>query len=71
MATPVANFTYTIDGLEVTFTDQSSDVDGPITAWSWNFGDGGTSTSEDPVHTYSDAGIYGVALQVTQGAETN
>ncbi len=43
----------------VTFTDQSTD--GP-TAWSWTFGDGGTSTAQNPSHTYTTAGTYTVSL---------
>ena len=45
--------------LAVTFTDAST---GGPTAWLWNFGDGGTSTGQNPVHTYSSAGIYTVTL---------
>ena len=54
--------------LEVTFTNLSSGAD----AWSWDFGDGGTSTAQDPVHTYSDAGTYTVVLVATSacGADT-
>jgi len=36
-----------------------------ITSWSWNFGDGGTSTLQNPTHTYTVNGIYTVSLTVT------
>ncbi|HOU11661.1 MAG TPA: S8 family serine peptidase [Anaerolineae bacterium] len=62
---PTANFAYTANNLIVTFTDQSTDTDGNIVAWSWNFGDGGTSTAQNPVHTYAAAGTYTVGLTVT------
>jgi PKD repeat protein len=35
------------------------------TSWLWNFGDGNTSTSQNPTHTYITAGIYTVSLTVT------
>ena len=47
--------------LEVTFTDQSA---GDITSWLWDFGDGTTSTEQNPVHIYQDTGTYSVTLQV-------
>jgi gliding motility-associated-like protein len=47
----------------VTFTDQSS-VDAPdfIQSWNWNFGDGGTSSVQNPGHCYTQAGLYSVTL---------
>jgi len=48
--------------LMVTFTDQTTGVP---TAWSWNFGDGATSTQQNPVHTYTAGGTYTVTLQAT------
>ncbi|MDQ1353711.1 MAG: family peptidase, partial [Acidobacteriota bacterium] len=62
---PTANFTFTTNGLTATFTDASTDSDGSVVAWSWNFGDGGTSTLQNPVHTYASAGTYNVTLTVT------
>ncbi|WP_407356085.1 LamG-like jellyroll fold domain-containing protein [Methanolobus sp. WCC5] len=49
----------------VVFTDQSSDTDGTIVVWSWDLGDGNTSTAQDPSHQYSAAGTYTVSLTVT------
>jgi PKD repeat protein len=63
--TPVANFTYTISGLTVSFTDTSTDSGGSIGRHSWNFGDGTTSTAANPSHTYASAGTYSVSETVT------
>jgi vibriolysin len=62
---PTANFTFATNGLTATFTDTSTDSDGTVVAWSWNFGDGGTSTLQNPVHTYATAGTYNVTLIAT------
>jgi len=48
--------------LTVNFTDQST---GSITSWSWTFGDGGTSVSQNPSYEYTSAGTYNVTLIVT------
>lgn len=62
---PTADFSFTANDLEVSFSDASGDVDGNIMAWSWNFGDGSTSTTQNPVHTYAAAGSYDVTLTVS------
>jgi PKD repeat protein len=58
-----ANFTQDvvsiIEGESITFTDLSSGV---ITSWLWDFGDGSTSTDENPNHVYSKSGTYTVSL---------
>ena len=68
---PVANFVSSVTGgfapLSVQFTDQSKNA----TKWSWNFGDGYTSTEQNPKHTYSLAGNYNVNLTVSNGNGTN
>ena len=48
-------------GTTVTFTDHSSGA----SVWYWTFGDGATSTSQNPTHSYSSAGVYTVSLTVT------
>jgi PKD repeat protein len=48
--------------IDVQFTDQSADNP---TAWAWDFGDGGTSTIQNPTHTYANPGSYDVSLTVT------
>ncbi|HEU4389272.1 MAG TPA: PKD domain-containing protein, partial [Blastocatellia bacterium] len=52
-------------GVAARFFDTSTDADGIITAWSWNFGDGGSSTVRDPFHLYAAPGAYTVTLTVT------
>lgn len=63
---PVANFTGSptqgVAPVTTTFSDQSF---GQVSSWAWNFGDGGTSTQQDPTHTYTAAGVYDVSLTVT------
>ncbi|MBN2734281.1 MAG: PKD domain-containing protein [Methanomicrobiaceae archaeon] len=63
---PVADFSGSpLDGnrpLSVTFTDLST---GTPTSWLWDFGDGGTSTLQNPVHVYSARGRYTVSLTVS------
>jgi chitodextrinase len=49
----------------IQFTDGSTDSDGHIVAWSWDFGDGATSVDPSPAHTYTQAGDYTVTLTVT------
>jgi PKD repeat protein len=51
--------------LTVTFTDNSYDPDGFIVSWLWDFGDGNTSTEQNPIHTYIVPGSYTVTLTVT------
>ncbi len=66
---PSANFSFSptnpIPGETVNFTDESGDSDGSVDAWSWDFGDGATSTDQNPSHTYASGGTYTVTLTVT------
>lgn len=68
--TPVPNFTADkVEGtapLTVQFTDQSTiEKANRLVKWEWDFGDGGTSTDQNPPHTYTAAGVYTVRLVVT------
>lgn len=63
---PMADFTATpTSGFfpKVQFTDTSTSY-GTITEWSWDFGDGYTSTEQNPSHRYNVAGVYTVSLTV-------
>jgi PKD repeat protein len=57
-----------VAGSTITFTDLST---GSITGWSWNFGDGSTSTLQNPTHIYTMPGTYTVSLTVSDGTNTN
>ncbi len=48
--------------LTVDFTDHSLQE---VTVWEWEFGDGESSGDQNPVHTYTDPGVYEVSLSVT------
>ena len=73
MIPPVASFTASSTigqaPLEVMFTDTSANSP---TSWAWNFGDGQTSTVQNPAHTYTDPGTYTVTLEAsnTEGSST-
>ncbi|MGQ0826921.1 MAG: PKD domain-containing protein [Bacteroidota bacterium] len=64
---PVANFTSNVqqscDGV-INFSDLSTNVP---TSWLWEFGDGKTSTLQNPSHTYTVSGTYTVKLTSTNG----
>lgn len=57
----VANFTSSINGLNVTFTNTSTGF-GTSATWSWNFGDTQTGNTMSPSHTYAGAGTYTVFM---------
>lgn len=66
---PTASFSYSPTDVSVgdpiQFTDESTDEDGSISSWSWDFGDGEISTEQNPTHVYDEAGNYTVELTVT------
>jgi PKD repeat protein len=63
---PKAGFTYVVNGFDSTFTSSSTDAESAATAlkYNWSFGDGSSSTEQNPVHTYAASGTYTVTLEV-------
>lgn len=64
---PIASFQLQVDAtnfLQVTFTNFSQNA----TSYTWDFGDGNSSTDESPVHTYAEGGSYTVVLTATNDA---
>ncbi|MEA3497011.1 MAG: PKD domain-containing protein [Bacteroidota bacterium] len=45
----------------IQFNDQSTNA----SYWNWSFGDGGSSTSQNPTHTYTNPGTYSISLHIT------
>jgi PKD repeat protein len=66
---PSASFSFSPSGPEVggsvSFVDGSNDPDGSISSYSWSFGDGSSSSLENPSHSFSSIGDYTVELTVT------
>lgn len=63
---PIADFTFTASNLVVNFNGSSStDPDGSVSTWAWDFGDGTNATGMTPSKTYSTAGTRTVSLTVT------
>jgi|GEM_PF-1089203 len=69
---PVANFSSNVTSgkapLSVKFTDKST---GEPTEWNWNFGDGTSSTQQNPEHQYLQEGKYKVTLTASNTAGSN
>ncbi|MBK8706752.1 MAG: T9SS type A sorting domain-containing protein [Saprospiraceae bacterium] len=63
---PVAGFSTATNMMTASFTNISSQG-----TYSWNFGDGGTSTQTNPSHTYQSPGVYQVCLTVTNSCGTD
>jgi len=68
---PIADFSYSpevpVEDEVVEFTDQSTETDGEIIKWSWDFGDGSISEEQNPSHIYTEPGNYMVELTVIDG----
>jgi len=66
---PQADFTYTPGQPKtsdtIDFRDESSDPDGSISAWQWEFGDGSSTHNQEPSYSYASPGDYTVTLTVT------
>lgn len=64
---PHADFTYDIDNFNVQFTNQSVNAE----SYSWDFGDGTSSTEMNPLHIYNHSGPYTVCLTVRNDCGTD
>jgi len=58
-----------VNPLAVSFNDTSTGA--TITSWLWNFGDGATSTQQNPTHVYTAPGTHSVQLQTSVGQQLN
>ena len=63
-AAPTANFTSSCTDLACIFRDLSSDSDGAVTAYHWDFGDGASGNGKTPSHSFTAAGQFSVQLTV-------
>ncbi len=63
-------YVYSTDqiGTSTRFIDRSTDADDQLVSWSWDFGDGETSSERNPLHTYAAPGDYTVSLTVTDAS---
>ena len=68
---PVANFSSDVTTGNTPLSVQFTDLSEKATEWNWSFGDGNTSTEQNPTHTYSAAGIYTVNLTATNANGTD
>jgi PKD repeat protein len=68
---PVTSFTESINGADASFTNTSTSASNAT--YLWDFGDGNTSTDENPTHTYAASGIYTPCLTVADscGADSS
>jgi PKD repeat protein len=65
---PTADFSFSPDGGSIEdvvyFVDESVDEDGSVVSWSWDFGDGDSSSRREPDHRFSETGVHYVTLTV-------
>jgi gliding motility-associated-like protein len=54
--------------VRVNFSDLSTTPQGSIVSWEWDFGDGATSTLQNPSHNYTNTGFYTITLTVTSSS---
>ncbi|WP_231589806.1 PKD domain-containing protein [Methanosarcina siciliae] len=72
VSAPIASFTMDSNSGRVPFTVQFTDTsNGSVSSWKWEFGDGGISTEQNPIHTYVTEGSYNVTLTATGPGGSN
>jgi PKD repeat protein len=63
---PTANFGISCSSLDCTFTDQSTDADGTVVGWAWDFGDGAVSAVQNPAsHHYNVSALTLISVKLT------
>ena len=68
---PIANFSSNITSGYVPLTVQFTDLSKNAVDWNWDFGDGASSSEQNPTHTYYTAGNYTETLTVSNAKGTN
>ncbi len=69
--TPVASFSTSVDSCSVSCTIQFTNTSQNADTFSWDFGDGNTSSEENPSHTYMEPGTYEVALTASTADQSD
>src|SRR5438105_12185780 len=64
-ASPTADLGSSCTNLSCSFTDLSSDADGQVSSYAWDFGDGQGASAQDPSHAFAAGGQFNVKLTVT------
>lgn len=65
---PIANFEASQECGQLTFTSTSINI---VNSYTWDFGDGNTSTAQNPVHNYTNGGTYTVSLSTVNDIGTD
>src|SRR5690606_16810877 len=68
--TAAADLLAPTEGQQIQFTATAADPGGDPITLSWDFGDGTTSTDQNPVHTYVDEGEYTATVTASDGLAT-
>lgn len=66
---PTVNFIWNCVDLDCSFDSTATDTDGDLLTYAWDFGDEGSSSAEDPSHSYASGGDYLVTLTVDDGTD--
>jgi PKD repeat protein len=69
-AEPLSNFSFISPGADLTYNFTDASLNGP-TAWAWDFGDGATSSLQNPTHTFQPGSIYTITLEASNDCGTH